>query len=379
MIRIVVGALLLRLFSASMAFVMNVVIPAGPRASFTVLNHPDPFWDGFARYDSGWYYQIARYGYDAGPAVMGGRSNIAFFPVFPLLMRLVRPLFGHGAWAMYAGGIVLAWGSFVLAMLVLYRLALLDLPPPRAALAVLLAAVFPFAFFYGVVYSESTYLLFTVLGFYLLRTRRWLTGGLAAGVAGATRVNGIMMWPALAWMVARQSIPTTRGRLLAGAALVLAASGFAAYNAYIFAASGQPLLWAVALQRWGYYVGGAPWIAPARLLWRLTTDPYGYLTSDPMAPFETLNGLTAMVFVAAVPFVWRALGTSYALYMAANLWLPLSAGAFEGMGRYCAVLFPFFIWLAGVESTSVLALALVSFGMLYGVCLSLFATAHPMY
>ena len=110
MIRIVVGALLLRLFSACLAFVMNVVIPAGPRASFTVLNHPDPFWDGFARYDSGWYYQIARYGYDAGPAVMGGRSNIAFFPVFPLLMRLVRPLFGHGAWAMYAGGIVAGVG-----------------------------------------------------------------------------------------------------------------------------------------------------------------------------------------------------------------------------------------------------------------------------
>ena len=379
MIRIVAGALLLRLVSAGLAFVMNVVFPAGSRAAFTVLKSADPFWDGFARYDSGWYYQIARYGYDASPALAGGRSNIAFFPVFPLLMRLVQPLFGHGAWSVYAGGILLAWASFVLAMLVLYRLALLDLPPQRAALAVVLTAVFPFAFFYGVVYSESTYLLFTVTGFYLLRTRRWLTGGLAAGVAGATRVNGIMMWPALAWMVAWQSMPTTRDRVLAGGALVLAASGFVAYCTYIYGISGQPLLWATALQRWGYYPGGAPWVAPVQLLWRLSTDPFGYLTSDPMAPFETLNGLTALAFIIALPFVWRALGTSYGLYMAANLWLPLSAASFEGMGRYCAVLFPFFIWLASVESTTVLALVLVSFGMLYTVCLSLFVTAHPLY
>ena len=71
-----------------------------------------------------------------------------------------------------------------------------------------------------------------------------------------------------------------------------------------------------------------------------------------MAPYDTLNGVAAIVCVLAIPFVWRRFGTGYALFMLANLWLPLSSGIFEGTGRYCAVMFPFFIWLASIRSQS---------------------------
>ena len=36
--------------------------------------------------------------------------------------------------------------------------------------------------------------------------------------------------------------------------------------------------------------------------------------------------------------------------MAVNLWLPLSSGQVEGLGRYVAVMFPLFIWLATIRS-----------------------------
>ena len=54
-------------------------------------------------------------------------------------------------------------GGVRAAMVVLYRLAALDLPRRRAERAVLLTAIFPFAFFFGAVYTESTFLLFTLL------------------------------------------------------------------------------------------------------------------------------------------------------------------------------------------------------------------------
>ena len=116
-----------------------------------------PFWDPFTRYDSGWYYDIARNGYDASTAVAGGRSNIAFFPVYPMLMRHVGRLFGRTQGDVFLGGILVAWLSFVLAMVALYYLARLDLPRRGAERAVLLTAIFPFAFFFGVAYSESTF------------------------------------------------------------------------------------------------------------------------------------------------------------------------------------------------------------------------------
>ena len=67
------------------------------------------------------------------------------------------------------------------------------------------------------------------------------------------------------------------------------------------------------------------------------------------------------------------------LFMAANLWLPLSSGQYEGIGRYCAVLFPFFIWLATLESRAVLTAVLVVSAMLYTLCLALFTTIHPLF
>jgi hypothetical protein len=64
--------------------------------------------------------------------------------------------------------------------------------------------------------------------------------------------------------------------------------------------------------------------------------------------------------------------------MAVNLWLPLSSGQYEGWGRYCSVLFPFFIWLAGLRSRSMPWLV-VLFAVLYTLCFALFVTLHPLY
>ena len=378
-VRIAVFALLFRLVSALLAFFMNLVFPLHQREQFTMFGRPNAFWDPFTRYDSGWYYGIARTGYDASAAIAGGRSNIAFFPVYPMLMRYVGRLFGRAPSDVYLGGIVVAWASFVLAMVALYHLAGLDLPRRRAERAVLLTAAFPFAFFFGVAYSESTFLLFTVTAFYLLRTRRWMLGGLAAAVAGATRATGIVMWPALAWIAWRSAEPTARDRLQAVGALGLAATGFAAYCLYIYSVSGNPLLWAAAITRWDYHPGGAPWSAPLNLIARLVTQPFTYLTSDPMAPYDTLNGATGILFATAVPFVWRRLGAAYGLFMLANLWLPLSSGTFEGMGRYCAVLFPCFIWLASIRSGLFSTTTVVLFAMFYTLGLALFTTIHPLF
>src|SRR5262245_60790946 len=188
-LRIVAGAIGFRLVSVVLAFFANLAFPLDQPEQFTMWGRTSPFWDTFARYDSGYYFGIARYGYTP---VEGGRSNIAYFPVYPYLMRYAGRLFGSAPGDLYLGGILVAWISFVLAMVALYALARLDLPRRNAERAVLFAMIFPFAFFFGVAYSESTFLLFTVLAFYLFRTRSWLLGGLSASLAIATRTPAIV-------------------------------------------------------------------------------------------------------------------------------------------------------------------------------------------
>jgi len=390
-LRIAVCALGFRLVSAIVALLVNLTFPLYQREQFTVFGSTSPFWDTFARYDSGYYEGIAWSGY---APLAGGRSNIAYFPVYPLLMRYVGRLFGRHHAVYFITGIGIAWVSFILAMVALYYLARLDLSRRQAERAVLLTTIFPFAFFFGVAYSESTFLLFAVLSFYFFRTRRWVFGGLCGAVATATRVPGIMMMPALAWVALQTTSttpitsapstvssaePKTRDRMWAAIGLLLAASGFGAYCFYIYQMTGNPLEWAATLERWGYHPGGPPWTAPFRLIQHLVTHPYAFLATDPMAPYETLYGVTGILFALSIPFVWMKFGAGYGLFMLLNLWLPLSSGAFEGVGRYCSVLFPAFLCLATIQSRTASTAIIVLFSLFYTLGLALFTTIHPIF
>ena len=121
-----------------------------------MLGATNYFWDPFTRYDSGWYYGIAARGYQW---VEGGRNNLAFFPAYPWLMGVVGRLLGGAQADFYFAGIVVSWVASVAAARFVYAAARLDLPPDRAWDAALLTFVFPFAFFFGVVYSEALFLL----------------------------------------------------------------------------------------------------------------------------------------------------------------------------------------------------------------------------
>ncbi|MBM3538211.1 MAG: hypothetical protein FJX55_10310 [Alphaproteobacteria bacterium] len=143
-------------------------------------------------------------------------------------------------------------------MPLIYRLARLDLPHEAAVRAIGYAAVFPSAYFFGVVYSEALFLLTLVSAAMAMRTRHWMWAALAAAVLTATRVNGVMFLPALAligWDAAGASWRDRRAALLAVAAGL---AGIGSYSAFVYSISGNPFEWYDSITRWGYNPGGDP-------------------------------------------------------------------------------------------------------------------------
>ena len=376
--RVIAFAIALRLVTAALALVTNVVFPDAEREQFTVYRRTNVFWDTFARNDSGWYRGIAQDGYRY---VEGGRNNLAFFPVYPLTMRYVGELLGGRQEHYYHAGVLISWTAFVVAMVLLYKLARLDLNEDGAERAVWYAGVFPFAFFYGVVYSESLFLMFMVAAMLGFRQGRWGLSAVAGALAVSTRVNGIMAGPAfayLAWRVVRERGYSRRELLGASAALAGVVLGLATYCYYVYTLSGSPFEWMESIRRWNYHPGGAPWTSLVVMGHALITRPIQYLSTEHMAPYDTLNGLAATVVTASIPFVGSRLGLGYALFMLCNLALPLSSHSLEGLGRYCTVLFPFYLWLASFKSPLVHSSTLIIFSMFYVLCLALFANIHPL-
>ena len=373
--RLIIGAVVLRLVTALIAFIANVTIPAHADQGYSVLGHPNAFWDTFARYDAGWYYGIASQGY---AFVEGGRSNLAFFPLYPLMMRAGGRLLGGTQPDFYFAGIVISWVSFAVSMVLLYRLALLDMPKEQAVRAVLYAALFPAAYFFGVVYSESLFFMALLGAALAIRSGRWGWAAVAGAAMTATRVNGVLLVPALLWLAwtSAEAGPPRR-RMLAAAAS--SGAGIAIYCLYNFALSGNPFEWYHSIQRWGYYPGGNPASGFFAIGQALMMRPYSFLTTEAMAPYDTLNVLSAFGAVAAVPLIWHRLGGPYAAIVVLGLILPLSSGQYEGLGRYCAVLFPLPIYLGslGGEMRHVVLVAVAA--MLYTLGLILFVNVHPMF
>jgi hypothetical protein len=374
--RVFVAALAFRVFTALVAFLANVVFPAYQDQGFSVFRHENHFWDAFARYDSGWYHGIASQGYIYGA---GGRNNLAFFPVYPLLMRAGGTLLGGRQEDYYFAGIVVSWLAFAAAMTVLYRLALLDLPRPAALRAVMYAAAFPFAYFFGMVYSESVFLLALVVTVYALRTRLWLAAALAGAVMTATRVTGVMAVPGLAFIAWRAAGQDRRSRLLALAAVAASGAGIGLYSLFNYQMSGTPFAWYDAITFWGYRPGGNPFGGVLGLLQALVLRPYQFLATERMAPYDTLNALSALGALALLPLIWRRFSPGYALVVLAGLLLPLSSGQFEGLGRYCSVQFPIALALASLTGEVRHHILLAGSAVLYAIGLAMFVTVHPLF
>ena len=139
------------------------------------------FLDLPARWDTGWYLGIATHGYEYDAAKSEAQQNIAFFPVYPMLMRYGSIFAGRQVlWT----GVAVSFIAFFAALVYLLKLARRYVDDDAAAIGVALLASYPFAFFFSTAYTESLFLLTIVAACYhferdeLWRASAW---GLVAG------------------------------------------------------------------------------------------------------------------------------------------------------------------------------------------------------
>src|SRR5215467_5990797 len=157
---------------------------------------------GWNKQDSLWYLQIAQHGYSTH------NSSAAFYPAYPLLIRLVGYLcLGH----LYLAAYLVSNGALLAALVILYRLTEREYDEATARRAVLYLCVFPTAFFLFDTYSEALFLLAAVGALALARSGRWGWAGLTGIAATLTRSAGVAVVLALAAEAVHQAIEEHRG------------------------------------------------------------------------------------------------------------------------------------------------------------------------
>jgi len=160
--------------------------------------------DAFGRWDAHWYLDLAARGYVPGGAPGAAQSSLAFFPLYPLLVRgadALVPAAWRGPGSLYLCAVLVSSAAAVAALALLVRFGReVTGDPAASSRAALLLLLFPTGFVLSAPYPESLFLLLTLAS---LRAgwhgRPGLAGALGA-LAALSRPGGALLAVPLAWM-----------------------------------------------------------------------------------------------------------------------------------------------------------------------------------
>lgn len=347
------------------------------------------------RWDSNWYIDLASHGY-RHEAV-----EPAFFPLYPLFVRGL----GELTTSVVAAGVLISLAGFFASLLLLGRLAELELGPEAARRAIVLLAFFPTALFFSAIYTEALFLALELGAFYAARRGRWAWAGVLGALGSATRNTGVLLMPALLALYLygpredrapdSAGTPPTPGRSwrarirpryrLRPDVLWIAAVplGLVAYLAYMQAHFGDWLAPLHAQEHFRRSFEGplsALWLG-AEKAWEGAT---GILDgSQPFGPSvrKLAQFVLACAAVGAAVGVARRLPAAYTVLAGTALVFILSfpypPGPLASSARYFAALFPLFMWLGWRLTDRRLYYATVAvFALGLGYCAGMFATWH---
>lgn len=155
---------------------------------------PNWIW-GFGNFDGVHYLRIAQNGYTS-------EFTNAFFPLYPLLVRLVSVIFPKTQGLdltiytdplYFYTGFILSNCFFIFALYFFYKLLRLDFSETVSKKSLIFLLAFPTAYYFGSVYTESLFLFLAAISIYLIRKQKYFFSSVFIALATATRVVGVFL------------------------------------------------------------------------------------------------------------------------------------------------------------------------------------------
>ncbi|MDQ2084836.1 hypothetical protein RBH29_00100 [Herbivorax sp. ANBcel31] len=169
---------------------------------------PQGFLDSFkglwVKWDSSNYIFLAENWYvnEGEP-----RLYIAFYPLYPLLMRILTFVIKDSLLA----GVIVSNTCIAFASYYLYKLVNLDFDDKTSFAAVKYMLIFPFSFYFGIVFTESLFIMLSIIFFYHLRKHNWALAGIFGFLSATTKNQGIILFaPAVVEIIISLELPNIR-------------------------------------------------------------------------------------------------------------------------------------------------------------------------
>lgn len=334
-------------------------------------------YTSLTRYDSGWYAQIAQWGYI-------NEKSSAFFPLFPLLMRGFSTLSGL-SFKICGQGISIF--CFIIALWLVQilteqsRTLRLNVNKQKAGRWIACIIAFnPVSFYFTICYTESLFLMLILLFMIAISKKKWFLAGVIGFFAGITRNSGVFLVIIFFMEYFHAVLPEYCGSMLRERIkhyiraflifiwhfrlsyfrvyrsflnIMLIPAGTVMYFIYLFFRFGSLSSSFSAVDQFGRS-SMAPWLTLYRGIQynfeKITTTDKTYILN-----YFLLELIAVAVFLFAVFYLIKRVPLAYDIFMTVSLVLPLCKPAYLGLvdyftsfPRYTITLFPYFVALYGI-------------------------------
>jgi len=244
-----VGALAMAVVSTLLGSLALKVFGARGPGSVQAQFAEQPFIHMWMAWDAGWYEEIAERGYSYSTT---RQSAVAYFPLYPLLMRAMVVL-GFNA---FIAGIALTVTFGALAVRSFTRWAECFMQPEPASRARWVLLLWPLAFYlYGAIYADALFLCLISTAFWQLEQGHLGRATVLGALATATRP----LAPAVVLGLLIRQLELKRRRreplTLTDFAPVLSCAGLLAYMLFLQLRFDDPLAFLHAQAGWGQTPG----------------------------------------------------------------------------------------------------------------------------
>jgi hypothetical protein len=287
---------------------------------------PNRWFELWDQWDFGYYQRIAEFGYEARD------GSLAFYPLFPYLLRLVAYISG----SYLAAGLIVSGIASVAAAVLLRRLVQLDYDSAVALRSVWFFLIFPTAYFLHVGYSESLFLALALASVLAARVDRWGLAGLLGAFCWLTRAPGAVLFPTLV-VEAAQKYSTNRRWNPRWLWIALVPAGFAVYLLLNWRVTGDALAFLQTRKESFEQSFALPWAG----IWRMIKAHYPTPNEAEMVGAQELAFLVLGLICTIIS--WIKLRPIYAVWMTGNWILFTSVNYFRSIPRYTLTMFPIFI------------------------------------
>lgn len=276
-------------------------------------------------WDGPHYLDIAQHGYQNHGEIS---LFIVFYPLYPLLIKLLSLIISSYSWS----AIVISWLFSLIANIIFYELVRLDFNHKIALRSVWWLTIFPTAYFWQASYTESVFLLLSILSIYSLRKNYFKITPLTSALSSFTRINGLLLIPSLLL-----EAKNYRQRLVI---LLTAPLGFMIYLLINYLVYGDWFYFKIPLAQNWYKYFEWPWIGLINL--------WSYLGKFEYIWTEFIALILLLITAIYSSFYLRK---SYAVYCWLNLILFTSTSFIISTPRYLLIIWPIYIMLGRIKST----------------------------